>query len=180
MHTVYSLGHSSHPWDYFSTLLDRYRVGCILDVRTRPRSRWLSYSHPTFRIRLNEIGVSYLFMGDRLGGQPAQGPDDYSAIAATEGFSSGIDRVMEIAERCVVGLVCSEHDPIQCHRFLLVSRALAARGIEVQHILRDGTLEGHTAALRRLESTFPPLPLLVSNSPDDWSIDAQEERLKRR
>lgn len=180
MQIIFTLGHSSHTWDRFSQLLAQFDVGCVVDVRSRPRSRWANYSHPNFRIRLNEVGVSYLFMGDCLGGQPKSGPVDYCSIAASDEFKSAIDQVVTISKRCRVALVCSEHDPIRCHRFLLISRVLAARDIEVQHILRDGTVESHTAALRRLERTFPAMPLLAHTSESDWLFDAQEKKLKQR
>lgn len=179
MQIIYTLGHSSHSWARFSELLSLFDIGCVLDVRSRPRSRWSAFSHPNFRINLNDVGVSYLYMGSELGGQPTSGPADYSAISATEGFLEAIDKVLAIAQRCKVALVCSEHDPIQCHRFLLISRALAARGADVHHILRDGKGEPHAAALRRLQKSFPQAPLLAGALSVGWAIEAQERRLKR-
>ena len=46
--------------------------------------------------------------------------------------------------------MCSERDPLDCHRCLLVARALAARGVTVGHILHDGGFESHKATVRRL------------------------------
>ena len=46
--------------------------------------------------------------------------------------------------------MCAERDPIDCHRALLVGRALAGVGMAVEHILADGAIEGHTALERRL------------------------------
>jgi hypothetical protein len=46
--------------------------------------------------------------------------------------------------------VCSEHEPLSCHRCLLVGRRLAARGNDLAHILRDGTIEPNTATGERL------------------------------
>jgi hypothetical protein len=36
--------------------------------------------------------------------------------------------------------MCAEQHPLDCHRCLLVGRALAARGACVGHILPDGTV----------------------------------------
>ena len=41
-------------------------------------------------------------------------------------------------------------DPLDCHRTLLVAHALASRGVEVQHMLADGSLEDHNATMDRL------------------------------
>jgi hypothetical protein len=46
--------------------------------------------------------------------------------------------------------MCAEKEPLACHRAILVSRHLVARGIVVQHILEDGSLQGHDGALSRL------------------------------
>ena len=47
-------------------------------------------------------------------------------------------------------LMCAEREPLDCHRCLLVARALAARGLAIGHILHDGTIEPHAATERRL------------------------------
>ena len=47
-------------------------------------------------------------------------------------------------------LMCAEREPLDCHRCLLVARALAARGFTVGHILYDGSVEPHAATERRL------------------------------
>jgi hypothetical protein len=36
--------------------------------------------------------------------------------------------------------MCSEKGPLDCHRCLLVGRALMEHGVPVQHILADGSL----------------------------------------
>lgn len=46
--------------------------------------------------------------------------------------------------------MCSERDPLDCHRCLLVSRALAQRGIRVSHILDNGRVVDHTEIEDRL------------------------------
>ena len=46
--------------------------------------------------------------------------------------------------------MCAERDPLDCHRCLLVARALAERGLTIGHILYDGTIEPHAATEQRL------------------------------
>ena len=65
-------------------------------------------------------------------------------------FMTGLDRVEELASRSRLVLMCSEHEPLECHRCLLVGRRLVERGVDVEHILRDGTIEPHAAAEDRL------------------------------
>ena len=49
-----------------------------------------------------------------------------------------------------IAIMCAEKEPLECHRTILVSRVLAERGLSVQHILPDGKLESHDAAMLRL------------------------------
>jgi uncharacterized protein (DUF488 family) len=46
--------------------------------------------------------------------------------------------------------MCAEKEPLDCHRAILVSPALIARGLRVEHILADGSLEPHEATMERL------------------------------
>jgi uncharacterized protein (DUF488 family) len=97
-----------------------------------------------------------MMMGDTLGGRPgdpalySDNVADYDAMAATAEFQSGIDRVIAESKRHHVCLMCAEREPLDCHRCLLVSRALARRGYTVGHILGDGTVEPHAATEERL------------------------------
>ncbi len=48
--------------------------------------------------------------------------------------------------------MCSEADPLECHRCLLVGRALAAQGADVRHILASGKIVAHAEVEERLLS----------------------------
>ena len=37
--------------------------------------------------------------------------------------------------------MCSEEDPAGCHRFILITRVLRSRGIEVTHIRGNGDIQ---------------------------------------
>lgn len=50
--------------------------------------------------------------------------------------------------------MCSEKEPLDCHRTLLISQTLAERGMSVAHIHADGGLETHDDAMNRLLDTF--------------------------
>ena len=73
-----------------------------------------------------------------------------SGVAETDSFDDGIRAVTHMAEQGRVALMCSEKEPLDCHRTLLVARALAERGVAVKHILADGDIEDHEAAMDRL------------------------------
>jgi uncharacterized protein (DUF488 family) len=71
-------------------------------------------------------------------------------MATSAMFAEGLTKVEELAARTRPALMCSEHEPLTCHRCLLVGRRLAERGNDVAHILRDGRIETNTTTEERL------------------------------
>ncbi len=154
---ILTIGHSNQPAERFLTLLQDAGVTAIADVRSVPFSRrfpW--FSQKPLAARLADAGVAYLALGDALGGRPndhalyCEGVADYQAMAATPEFRAGLDRVLAQSRGGRLCLMCAEREPLDCHRCLLVSRALAERGFRPGHILGDGTIEPHVQTEDRL------------------------------
>lgn len=155
--TIYTVGHSTHSSSAFLDLLRRHGITALADVRSSPYSR----HNPQFNKEvlagdLLAHGIKYVFLGRELGARsddPAcyvAGRVQYGRLAATALFRSGIERVEGGAAEYRIALMCAEKEPLDCHRTVLVARALAEDGFEIQHIHADGKLEPHTAAMERL------------------------------
>jgi uncharacterized protein (DUF488 family) len=71
-------------------------------------------------------------------------------LAATPLFKQGVERILTGAEKFRVALMCAEKEPLDCHRTLLVSRALEKRGASIAHILADGNIETQAQTMTRL------------------------------
>jgi uncharacterized protein (DUF488 family) len=154
---VFSIGHSNHPIDEFLGLLQRHGITAVADVRSQPYSRRNpQFNKERLTATLQQHGIEYVFVGRELGARsndPAHyenGQVQYCRLAKTASFESGIARVLSGAETYRVALMCAEQEPLDCHRTLLVSRALVALGADVVHILRDGRIELHEQTLERL------------------------------
>jgi uncharacterized protein (DUF488 family) len=154
---LFTIGHSNLPADRFVDLLKTAGVTAIADVRSVPFSRWCPwFSRQPLAERLAQEGIAYLAMGDALGGRPRDprlyrdGVADYEAMAVTSEFRAGLTQVREAMARQRVCLMCAEREPLECHRGLLIARALAEQGIAPGHILNDGTIEPHAATEQRL------------------------------
>ncbi|MDG2527180.1 DUF488 domain-containing protein [Caulobacter endophyticus] len=154
---VLTIGHSNHSWERFSQLLRGAGVTAVADVRTSPWSRHTPhFNRDSLAERLMLEGVAYVFLGAELGGRPAaarlfdHGVADYEAMAVEPKFREGLNRVAKGVRSHVVALMCSEQEPLDCHRCLLVSRRLQERGLLIAHIRSDGTVEPHEATVRRL------------------------------
>jgi uncharacterized protein (DUF488 family) len=172
--TVFTIGHSTHSFEHFLSLLRASEITAVADVRTTPFSRHFPhFNEATLRSNLKLDGISYVFLGKELGGRPASqnfycdGVADYEKMAKTEMFASGIKRVIEGAKKFRVALMCSEHDPLDCHRCLLVGRALFGEGVKLIHILGDNSLVPHKAIEEKLLN-------LAGRSSDDLLMTASE------
>jgi len=173
---LFTIGHSNIPSERFIALLRGAGVDTIADVRSIPASRFCPwFSAKNFAPLLAGANVDYLSFGDELGGRPrdpslyCDGVADYEALAQRPSFRAGLDRLLARAGQRRLCLMCSERDPLDCHRCLLVARALAARGVSVGHILHDGGIESHAATEQRL--------LEGAAEDNDLFTTGQDERL---
>lgn len=149
---LFSIGHSNHPLEAFLDLLKQHRIEVLVDARSHPYSRFAPHfdSGPLKKAVIS-ARIRCLFLGKELGGRlegsefyDAEGHVLYSRLAESPLFLEGIGRLETGVTKYHVALLCSEEDPSGCHRRLLVSRVLAARGILLDHIRGDGRVQTET------------------------------------
>ena len=143
---IWTIGHSTRSADEFVALLRANGIAGLADVRTIPKSR----RHPHFArealdARLQEEHIAYRHFA-ALGGlrKPrADSPNGawrnasfrgYADHMMTPAFAAGIDELLAFGESRNVAVMCAEAVWWQCHRMLL-SDALVARNVDVQHIM---------------------------------------------
>jgi uncharacterized protein (DUF488 family) len=186
-HPILTIGHSRHPLERFLALLKTAHVTALADVRSAPVSRFSPhFNKAALAASLAGQGIDYLFLGQDLGGRPereemyTQGRADYAKMAASPDFHAGLARLTEAAERNQVAVMCSEADPLDCHRCLLVGRALAEAGIEVGHILASGEIVRHLQVEDRLlQLEHLAEDDLLSASREDRLAEAYRARARR-
>ena len=146
---VFTIGHSNHSTERFFGLLKGYGIEAVVDTRSHPYSRHAPrFNASALEAALARDGIGYLFLGGELGGRPRGGEYyddigrvDYTLVGCSGPFLDGISRLeKEIRARTVV-LLCSEENPIRCHRRLLVGRALEELGFTLHHIRGDGSIQ---------------------------------------
>ncbi|MGH8249032.1 MAG: DUF488 family protein [Gammaproteobacteria bacterium] len=155
--SIYTIGHSTHPVEWFVQLLQGHGITAVGDVRSAPYSRMNpQFNREALKEALKEAEISYVFLGEELGARSKDpscyrnGKVDYELLARTEPFRSGLERVQKGAITQRIALMCAEKDPLDCHRTILVARKLVERGLLVNHILSDGSIESHDQSLSRL------------------------------
>jgi uncharacterized protein (DUF488 family) len=155
--TVFTIGHSTHTLEEFVRLLKGQGITAVADVRSHPFSRYNpQFNRENLATALKQAGIAYVFVGRELGARsddPAcyeQGRVSYERLARTDLFKSGIERILKGAEEHQIALMCAEKEPLDCHRTILVSRALVRSGAAVRHVLADGRTEEHRDSMIRL------------------------------
>lgn len=154
---ILTIGHSNHGIEHFVALLYSHDASAVADVRSAPFSRYApQFNKEALQESLRQAGIGYVFLGKELGARTSDrscyinGQVQYSLLARTELFRSGIDRLLRGAEDERIAVMCTEKDPLDCHRTLLVTRALVDAGVVVDHVLADGGLESNDEAMTRL------------------------------
>ena len=194
MKELFSIGHSNHSLEFFLRLLASQSISTIADVRSSPYSRYSpQFNKEVLERSLKDAGIEYLFLGKELG---ARRPDDgsyvegqvkYELVALSPVFRVGLDRVLEEIDRSRVGLMCSEADPISCHRTILVCRELRKirSDLQITHILGDGATESHEEAGQRLVRLHKLQPELFGDLTSESALiirayDLQAQRVAFR
>ena len=154
---IFTIGHSNHPLDRFLKLIGDAGVTVIADVRSVPHSRrFPHFGQKPLAEALKTAGIDYVFFGDSLGGRPKDesvwrnGRPDYTRMAQTPTVRNALADVRARAGDTRLCLMCSEKEPLDCHRCLLVARALMQDGVAVRNLLADGGVESHADTEDRL------------------------------
>jgi uncharacterized protein (DUF488 family) len=174
--SILTIGHSTLAYSAFLQLLHGAGITAVADVRSSPYSRRSShFNRDALEQQLRTDGIAYVFLGEELGGRPkgkrfyCEGIADYEKMAATPSFNAAIVRLIEGTKRHRIALMCSEHNPLDCHRCLLVGRALCEREVDVRHIMMDGEQRTQLSIEREL--------LAIAGKDNDDLFASAEERL---
>jgi uncharacterized protein (DUF488 family) len=146
---LFTVGHSNQDLDSLTGLLRTHMVEAVADVRSQPFSQFSpQFNRPVLQPALEDQGFRYLFLGRELGGRPEEASfyDDnghvlYWKLARSGPFVEGLANLEELVGIARVAILCSEEDPGECHRRLLVGRVLMRRGCQIRHIRGDGRLQ---------------------------------------
>ncbi len=184
---LYTIGHSAHTFDRFISLLGQYGITAVADVRSQPYSRFNPhFNRELVKVALRDAGIAYAFLGEELGGRIedqdcyVNGKVQYDHVASTRLFQQGLERIRNGMNTYKIALMCAEKDPLECHRTILVGRALHDEGVCILHILEDGEVESHEDLLVRLRALLKLPDVDVFRTTEEILADAyaiQAERI---
>ena len=166
---IYTIGYGARSLDELIATLRLHNIEYLVDVRSQPYSRHKpEYTKAALEQSVREAGLRYVFMGDSLGGRPAD-PEyysgekvDYVKLREAPFYKEGITRLRTALDKgLALALMCSEGKPHECHRSKLISVTLESSGIEVRHIDEHGELKSQAEAL--VEITHGQLSFFEDN-----------------
>jgi uncharacterized protein (DUF488 family) len=148
--TIYTVGHSTHQLDFFLELIKAVEINCIVDVRSVPASAYNpQYNQDSFKNFLKCNHITYLHFAEEFGARQTdvdlldnEGKLDFEKFRKTRMFNLGMERIWQGVDKGFrIALMCSESEPMDCHRFSMVSIGLENDGFEVKHILKDRSIK---------------------------------------
>ncbi|MCM3112489.1 DUF488 domain-containing protein [Lederbergia lenta] len=148
---IFTIGHSTHSKEAFTSMLKSFDIQLLADVRAFPGSRkfpQFSQDHLPNWLQVENIDYQHF---KKLGGRRPKSQEvdpalnggwrnrffhNYADYTLSDSFAEGIEKLIEEAVEKPVAYCCAERHPARCHR-LLISNWLTANGWDVHHII-DG------------------------------------------
>ncbi len=162
---IYTIGHSTRSFAEFASLLKRYGIEVLVDVRAFPTStRNPQFVKETLKQHVEVEAIDYVWLGEKLGGYrrdglgeespnkgwKTQGFRNYADYMMTAPFERQIERIMKLASSRRLAVMCAERFYWRCHR-RLISDYLVAKGHAVIHIVdAEETIEHKLSKFARV------------------------------
>jgi uncharacterized protein (DUF488 family) len=159
---IYTIGHSDLDFDSFLSLLKKFKIQTLVDIRSQPYSSYVKhFNKETLKNALEKHKIDYYYGGGAIGGRPTDeslyedGRVSYKKIRATDKYQKAIRLLKKLITLKNVVLMCSEENPDKCHRSSLIAPDLMEMGIEVRNIRSDGTWSKMEIPPLQLDFTEP-------------------------
>ena len=157
---IFSIGHGQKTPEEFISELKSFDIQFLIDVRTSPFSKWAThFNKGLIESLLSKHQIRYAYWGNIIGGRPLddscydeEGFFDYKKMAQVQEFKDGLSRLVTAETNGhIVAIMCSESDPLQCHRSKLIGRELYFNyDINMQHIIAPNKMILETQILTGL------------------------------
>lgn len=159
---IYSIGYGSRTIDDFISLLNQFRIEFLIDVRSQPYSKFNpKFNQSDLKFSLERNNIKYVFMGDTLGGRPADqtcydedGKVNYLEVKMRPFFNEGLQRLITAYRKDIpVVIMCSESNPCDCHRSKLIGMSLLdnyEEKISISHIDEKGKIKDQATVMNEL------------------------------
>jgi uncharacterized protein (DUF488 family) len=164
----YTIGHSTRKLEEFINIIKNYGIDCVMDVRSYPRASNdydKPYDRDSLEINIKQAGINYIYMGEELGENRTEnealdeeGKVDFDKVMECSIFKKGINKIVEGIKRGhKIVLMCSERNPFNCHRSILLGYALMKNGVAMEHVIDEEKSKSQNRIEEEIFITYEPL-----------------------
>lgn len=159
MKIIYTIGYTAFKIEQFISVLHKYKINCVVDVRSLPYSQFYpDYNKEELKRALDTNNILYRNYSEEFGARQKEtcyfspkGYLDFNKYVNSERFEIGYKKIMTgIDLGYTFALMCAETDPIDCHRSIMLGREFHKRSFEVRNILKTGEIITQTELEKQL------------------------------
>ena len=162
---LYTIGYSGYSIEDFLTEIKKHTISAVIDIRSIPYSKYhLDYNKETLKAFLKANGILYRNYAKEFGAQQnnrefysTHGYLDFDIFTKSDNFLSGVEKLCAgMSKGYSFVLMCSEKDPINCHRTIMVAREFNKNGYSIIHLLPNHDKQSQNdIEVRMLENYYP-------------------------
>ncbi len=164
MQEIYTIGYAGFKIQDFLKVLKKYQINSLIDVRSNPYSKiYADYNKEALNQLLQHNKIIYRNYSSEFGARQSNmeyypnGYLDFLLFSKSQVFQEGITKIIRsIPLGFNFVLMCSEKDPITCHRNIMVAREFYKKGIEIKNILSDGSYITQAEIEKKLVEYYYP------------------------
>ncbi len=166
---IYTIGYSGYgneTTDFMNELKKR-KINVLIDVRSNPYSAQFNrFNKDNLSKTLENEDIKYRNYAEYFGAKQIDAKYysrfdgennriDYDIFTDSDVFKKGVLNMKKIIDMGYTPvLMCSEKDPIHCHRAIMIARVLFhAHGFQINHIVPDKKDESHEELEKRMIAT---------------------------
>jgi uncharacterized protein (DUF488 family) len=150
------------------------------------------YNKEDLKNSLTSHGIYYIFMGNEFGARredkslyTEEGFLDFDKVSKTSLFGAGVERIKNgIKNKYSIAFMCTEKDPIDCHRNIMVAREFHKMKYSIYNILENGEVQTQKDIEKRLLDIYFPdrmqPTLFDTDVKDDADLINQAYMLRNR
>lgn len=182
---LFTIGHSVYDTYYFINLIKIYNINCIVDVRSIPYSKYSrQYNKDVIKNILKKNNIVYIYMGAEFGARreskelySKEGYLDFEKVVYDNDFLKGVERIKNGLQKGYnIAFMCTEKEPEDCHRCILIGRYFNDIGYQVINIIDEKNYKTQNVIEQDLLNEYFPERNQISLIPD---LNKSDEELIR-
>lgn len=143
---LFTIGCSTRSISDFILILKKYKIQVVADVRSTPYSYFTpQFNSDNLKKELNQNRIIYGSFAEEFGARRVEesvyidNRVDFNRVLDLDIFHKGVERIKNgLSTGYSIALMCTEYNPLDCHRFSLVSRGIKKiLNVPIDHVFNQ-------------------------------------------